>query len=69
MSSDSGGGPLVGSAEAAEIIVSNKATVTRWVKADIITPVHKLPGTYGAYLFSRPQIVRIAQQRIAQKAS
>lgn len=69
MPPDSTGGPLIGSAEAAAILGINKATLTRWVLKDIVTPVHKLPGPFGAYLFSRPQIMRLAQQRIARRAS
>jgi excisionase family DNA binding protein len=60
--------PLIGSDEASELLGIHRATLLRWVASGRVTAVHQLPGANGAYLFSRPQIVRLAQRRIAAKA-
>jgi excisionase family DNA binding protein len=66
---DYSGGPLIGSAEAADVLGVSKATLVRWVAKGRVVPLQQLPGLRGAYLFSRPQIMRLAQRRIEEKAA
>jgi predicted site-specific integrase-resolvase len=54
---------LIGSAEAALIIGIDKPTLTRWVAAGRITPVHKLPGKNGAFIFHRADVTALAKER------
>lgn len=61
--------PLIGSVEAAGILGIDPSTITRWVEKGIVTPVTKAPGRYGAFMFSRSQIVRLARERLARRAS
>lgn len=60
---------LIGSVEAAAILGVDPATVTRWVAKKRLTPVAKAPGPYGAFLFSRAQVVRLAQTRHIGRAT
>lgn len=50
--------PLMGSAQACEILGIDRSTLTRWVAKGQITPKQKLPGENGAYLFTRAEIDR-----------
>jgi predicted site-specific integrase-resolvase len=54
---------MIGSKESCRILGIDKATLSRWVTAGQLTPVHKLPGRNGAYLFDRTHIENIAQGR------
>ena len=54
---------LIGSAEATRILKIDKGTLSRWVAAGKLTPAHKLPGTYGAFLFYRADIETLAANR------
>lgn len=54
---------MIGSKESCRILGIDKATLSRWVSAGQLTPVHKLPGRNGAYLFDRAHIENIAAQR------
>lgn len=58
---------LIGSGEAASILGVDKTTVIRWANKNRLTPVVRAPGPYGAFLFSRQQVVQIAQRRLQQK--
>lgn len=49
--------PLIGSDEASELLGVHRATFLRWVADGRITPRHQLPGTNGAKLFSRAEVV------------
>jgi hypothetical protein len=54
---------MIGSKESCTILGIDKATLSRWVAAGHITPVHKLPGRNGAYLFTRQSIQALATER------
>lgn len=56
---------LVPSAEACELLFCDRSTLTRWVKAGRLAPALRLPGTTGAYLFNRSDVVRLAAERAA----
>jgi predicted site-specific integrase-resolvase len=51
---------LIGSAEAAEILGKDQATISRWVANGTLTPATKLPGLSGAFLFHRTDIETLA---------
>ena len=50
---------LIGTVEAAAMLGVDPSTLTRWVDKGKITAAHKMPGTSGAYLFTRAEIDRI----------
>jgi predicted site-specific integrase-resolvase len=50
---------LIGSAEVCRLLHKNQATIGRWVTSGRLTPVHKLPGKNGAYLFNRTDIEQL----------
>jgi hypothetical protein len=55
---------LVTTAEAMPILkVTQPSSVIRLVKSGKLTPVHKLPGRTGAYVFARADIELLAAQR------
>ena len=58
---------LIGSGEVCRLLNVNQATVSRWVKAEVLAPVHQFPGKNGAYLFSRADVEQLAADR--EKAS
>ena len=60
--------PFVGSAETCQLLEIHPATLLRWIKADKIMPVHKLPGDNGAYLFHRADVEKLAAERAEQSA-
>jgi len=48
---------LIGTKEAARILgMAASSTLSRWVQIGKITPVGKLPGRTGSYVFTRDQI-------------
>jgi excisionase family DNA binding protein len=49
---------LLVTAEAAEILGVDPATVVRWAEKGKLKPVRKLPGRSGDYLFSRDDVIR-----------
>lgn len=51
---------LIGSAEAAEILGKDQATISRWVANGTLKPATKLPGLSGAFLFHRTDIETLA---------
>jgi len=54
---------LLSTAEAARALGVTVATVNRWAAAGVLTPQHKLPGSTGARLFSRPDVEAFADSR------
>ena len=54
---------MIGSKDSCRILGIDKATLSRWVTAGQLTPVHKLPGRNGAYLFNRSDIEALATER------
>lgn len=57
---------LIGTREAAAILGINDVTLTRWTRADKLTPAAKAPGIRGAYLFRRADIEELADLRRSQ---
>lgn len=57
---------LVGTAEICRTLEVNPATVSRWVKAKKLHPVHRLPGKNGALLFTRAEVDRFVSERNSQ---
>ena len=62
---------LIGSAEAAELLGVDRATLNRWVTSGRVQPAAQLPGRTGARMFSRTSIESLAATaaRPAQAAS
>jgi predicted site-specific integrase-resolvase len=52
---------LIGAAEAAEILGLERSTLNRWIKRKTITPLAKLDGDRGAYVFDRADVLSLAQ--------
>jgi predicted site-specific integrase-resolvase len=59
---------LIGSAEACQILGIHGSTLGRWVKIGRITPVTQLPGTNGAMVFARVDVLRLAAEYSEQPA-
>jgi len=64
--------PLIGSDEACKLLERvgvpvHRATLLRWAASGRVTVMHKMPGTNGAFLFSRNEILRLARERLAQR--
>jgi excisionase family DNA binding protein len=57
--------PLMGSAEACEILRIDRSTLTRWVAKGRISPAQKLPGESGVYLFDPDEVDRVAAEQQA----
>lgn len=60
---------IIGADEASDILGIDRSTLTRWVTAEKVTPLQKLPGEKGAYLFRRAHIEKLAAERTARRAS
>ena len=56
---------LIGTAEAAALRGVSVKTVTRWVRDGKLTPVQKLPGLRGAYVFDRSDVEALLKQEVA----
>lgn len=57
---------LITTAEAMPLLgVTQPSSVIRLVKTGRLTPVQKLPGLRGAYLFDRADIEALAAERVA----
>lgn len=56
---------LIGVAEASQITGLDKRTLHRKVERGELTPVSKLPGLRGAYIFNRSEIEKLARERVA----
>ena len=52
---------LIGAAEAAEILKLDRSTLNRWISRQIITPLAKLDGPRGVYVFDRADVLQLAQ--------
>jgi len=46
----------------AEALGVDVRTIHRWVEAGRITPVYKLPGLRGPYLFTAAEVERVQQE-------
>ena len=46
-------------AETAETLGKSKQTIARWVDEGTITPLKRLPGAHGSYLFSAEEVERV----------
>lgn len=56
---------LIGSAEAAALLKKDRSAVSRLVGAGKLTPVKKMPGPRGAYVFKRADIEALAGKESA----
>lgn len=55
-------------AEAAEILGVDRATVARWAEKGKLKPIRKLPGRNGDFLFARDDVIaRKAQEDFLRK--
>lgn len=59
---------FIGSAEVCRIHNVHPSTVSRWVSNGDLTPVHKLPGKNGAFVFNRADVEQFAADRSEQTA-
>ena len=60
---------LIGSAEAAEILGVDRATLNRWVTSGLVHATAQLPGRTGARMFSRTYIESLTAARPAEASS
>ena len=60
---------LIGSAQACQVLDIDKSTLSRWVKAGVITPEIKLPGKSGAMLFDPRKVNALCLDRAGVKAN
>jgi len=58
---------LIGSADAEVMLGISRATLSRWVAAERLRTIGRLPGAKGALIFDRSDVERLAAQ-IAQDA-
>ena len=56
----------VTSKEAADRIGISLSTFHNWIAAERITPVKKLPGARGPYLFDAADVERIREEHLTQ---
>jgi predicted site-specific integrase-resolvase len=59
---------LIGSAQACQTLDIDKSTLSRWVKAGVITPKVKLPGRNGPMLFDPQDVASLCLDRGAARA-
>jgi excisionase family DNA binding protein len=57
--------PLLTSTQAAAILRCSSKTVTRMALAGTLPVAHRLPGTQGAFLFRRSDVIAMAQEASA----
>lgn len=58
--------PIVGSAEAAQLLGIDKSTLTRWVAAGDITPLGRVSDRKNsAFIFERAEVERVAAKQSA----
>jgi excisionase family DNA binding protein len=62
-------GPAIGTAEAMQLLGVSKDTLIRMAARGEITPLHKMPGITGAYVFDRAEVEKVAAERTAKAAS
>lgn len=60
---------IIYTAEAAEILAVDRATVTRWADSGKLPPIRKLPGKNGVYLFDAKVVRRVAAEELVRRAS
>lgn len=51
--------------DAADDLGIERSTLALWAREGKITPLMKLPGIRGAYVFARADVERLAQERAA----
>jgi excisionase family DNA binding protein len=54
---------IIGAAEAARRLQVSRPTITRMAQSGKITPLHKMDGLRGAYVFTDAEVARAAQER------
>ena len=60
---------MISSKEACDLLGVNRSTLSRWAADGTLSPVHKLPGTNGAFLFDRRAVERLHDDRETAKAA
>lgn len=60
---------LIGSAEMCEALGIDRGTLVRRIAAGKISPVQKLPGVTGAYVFTRAEMERCVAAAEQAKAT
>ena len=60
---------LIGSADACDILGIDRSTLIRWVQLGKITPVQRLPGQTGAFLFARGDVDKRADEYAAERVA
>jgi hypothetical protein len=60
---------LINSRDACDEIGIDRSTLTRWVQLGKATPVMRLSGATGAYLFARDDVARLKAEYEAVKAA
>lgn len=53
---------MIGTREAAQLLHVDRSVLIKRVAAGTLHPVHRLPGTTGAYLFDRADIEALAAE-------
>ena len=56
---------VINASEAAQLLGIDRSVLTRYSTAGKLTPVKKFPGTTGAYLFLRTDVLALAAERRA----
>lgn len=59
---------FISSQEALRILRVALCTLTRWAADGKITPAYKMPGSNGAFLWRRTDVVKLAEERTAAQA-
>lgn len=54
---------LIGTAAACALLKVDRSTVARWVQSGRLSPVQKLDGPTGAYLFDRAAVETLVAER------
>ena len=65
----SGEGQFLTTAEIVKATGTTPATVTRWVAAGKLSPIHKGQGIRGAFLFAREDVDAFLAERNARKSA
>jgi predicted site-specific integrase-resolvase len=61
---------VIGTAEACELLgVKHRSSIKRYVDEGKLTPLRKMPGDTGAWLFDRAEVVKLAGERDRAEAA
>ena len=65
MPDDTDDADLIGGTDALQILEIDKSTLSRWVAAGKLTPITRLSGPRGAFVFARADVEALAKHRAA----